>query len=174
MKKACIFLSMFTVLFLSGCTNAKYQTMDNMTWESDRFNIEATSEQLLKQYETPSDEMFNLDTKYYSSIEINNNTYFCIIELVNGYFTLYLVQPELLVNYYEYSDPNIPFFIGEFSDEKIDNEDYQYKLIIELDGSSTSVGTSDGGESHSIYYEYCVDNGIDFDNSLVLYGYESN
>ncbi|HOP57357.1 MAG TPA: hypothetical protein PLH02_05385 [Bacillota bacterium] len=148
--------------------------MDNMTWESDRFDIEATSEQLRMQYETTGDSIFELDSEYYSTFVIDGNSYYCIIYLVNGYFSLYLAQPELLEDYYDYYEEGVPFLFGVFEDEKTKNEDYQYRLIVTLDKDDSAFGTTDGEEAYTAYYQYCTANDIQYDDELILYGYKSS
>ena len=146
---------LFLLMTLSSCMDIRIVKIDDITWKSDLFNIVTTSNQL-QVYHISDAELE--ENSYYSDIVIDGGNYSCTVGLANSIFCIYLydeVSDERKSYYGECED----FISGYYDFIKIKNQEYIYMLEIEL----IEIGQ---------YYEYCIENDIEFPTKLTLYGYK--
>ena len=158
MRKVFLLIScLFFSITLSSCIDIRIVKIDDITWKSDLFNIVTTSNQL-QVYHISDAELE--ENSYYSDIVIDGGNYSCTVGLANNQFYIYLfdeVSNEIKFYYgecYEFLDGRYHNLI------KVKNQEYIYMLEIDLIKSGQ-------------YYEYCIENDIDFPTKLTLYGYKT-
>lgn len=154
MKKiSFIIMFVFCVILLSSCNDNRVYKIENVTWKSDEYNIVVTSDQLYAQsYES------NLVSDDYGTITFDKTKYYCCLYF-GAFFSVSLIDmDDLSTNIL--NDINDEFFHGSYNLVKVKSEEYKYKITIKL---RESAG----------YYDYCVSNNIEFDEEIVLYGYEN-
>ncbi len=143
------------ILPICSCMDTKVLDIDNIKWIDEYFKIEATSNQLKKQF---YEERKEGDDNYYSTIVISDNSYSCKIYLANEHFslTLYDSLNDSVISFYGNSQE---FLWGSYELSKEKNKEYIYSIKIKL--------TDECG-----YYDYCLENNLDYPVMIVLYGYE--
>ena len=156
MRKVFLLIScLFFSITLSSCMDIRIVKIDDITWKSDLFNIVTTSDQLQVYYDVKE---YTEGDKYYSDIVIDGENHSCTVGLANSIFSIYLydeISDEIKFYYGECED----FLWGYYDFIKIKNQEYIYMLEIEL------IETGQ-------YYEYCIENDIEFPTKLTLYGYK--
>ena len=156
MRKVFLLIScLFFSITLSSCMDIRIVKIDDITWKSDLFNIVTTSDQLQVYYDVKE---YTEGDKYYSDIVIDDEIHSCTVGLANSIFSIHLydeVSDEIEFYYGECED----FLWGYYDFIKIKNQEYIYMLEIEL----IEIGQ---------YYEYCIENDIEFPTKLTLYGYK--
>lgn len=142
-----------TICFLSSCNDNRVYKIENVTWNSDKYDIIVTSDQL---YTQSYDSDLIIDD--YGTITFDKTNYNCCLYF-GAFFSLSLIdKDDLSTNIL--NDINDEFFHGSYNLVKVKNEEYKYKITIKL---RESAG----------YYDYCVLNNIEFDEEIVLYGFEN-
>ena len=156
MRKVFLLIScLFLLVTLSSCVDIRIVKIDDITWKSDLFNIVTTSEQLQVYYDVKE---YTEGDKYYSDIVIDGENHSCTVGLANSTFSIHLydeVSDEIEFYYGECEY----FILGYYDFIKVKNQEYIYMLEIEL----IEIGQ---------YYEYCIENDIEFPTKLTLYGYK--
>lgn len=143
----------FCVILLSSCDDNRVYKIKNVTWKSDKYNIIVTSNQLYTQsYES------NLTLDDYGTITFDNENYYCSLGF-GASFTLFIINEKEL-SYNHFLNGQNEFMAGFYDLEKVKNEKYKYMISIDL-------------HDECGYYDYCVSNNIEFDEEIVLYGYEN-
>ena len=145
----------FLLLTLCSCMDIRIVKIDDITWKSDLFNIVTTSDQLQVYYDVKE---YTEGDKYYSDIVIDDEIHSCIVGLDNNMFYIILfdeISDETKFYYGECED----FLFGYYDFVKVKNQEYIYMLEIDL---------IEFGQ----YYEYCIENDIEFPTKLTLYGYK--
>ena len=100
-----------------------------------------------------SDQLQHKDDAGYTTIVFNEKEYNCEIELANNWFVVKLHENE----------KNVLFLYGHYKNDNLkkDNKkEYKYLLPISLDTDCE-------------YYNYCIENNIEFQKTITLYGYEA-
>ena len=146
----------FLLLTLCSCNDIRIVEIDGVIWKSDLFNIVTTSNQLQVYHISDAELEGN---SYYSDIVIDGENHSCIIGLNNGsfYVTLYDDISNERISYYGEQEEFIEGHYGVL--KKVKNQEYIYMLEIDL-------------IEHGQYYEYCIENDIEFPTKLTLYGYK--
>ena len=156
MRKVFLLIScLFLLITLSSCMDIRIVKIDDITWKSDLFNIVTTSDQLQVYYDVKE---YIEGDKYYSDIVIDGENHSCTIDLENSNFFVTLFNEtsnEIEFYYGECED----FLFGHYDFVKVKNQEYIYMLEIDL-------------VEHGQYYEYCIENDIEFPTKLTLYGYK--
>lgn len=153
MKNKFIYFNLIScLLFMTACNDTRIADMENMVWREELFNITATSKELHERvHGGPFDdfsEMYIGDVKYKCTIGLSNS---------NFYLDLYNDDNSQLV-FYGYD--NQSFLDGWYDTaRKVKDQEYDYYFNVRLINSCQ-------------YYEYCIDNNLEFPTSLTFYGYE--
>ena len=167
MKKIClIIISIMFIIPLFSCNDCRLINIDNVIWKEETFQIETTSEQLQNQSKIIPGEQGDKD--YYSSITIEFIKYNCVISLSNNHFAvlLYDATDNEMIDFYSSNnneDKNYTFIEGGYSPakpKKQKGKDYIYIFYVSL-------------KTNGSYYEYCMDNNIEYPKTLTFYGYEN-
>ena len=147
MKKLLYLLSLtFICIFLSSCYDMRIAKINGIVWKDDYFGIVVTSDQLQHK-----------DDAGYATIVFNEKEYNCNVELVNNCFLATIYDNTLSeTGKYNFLDGN--YENGDLIKEK--NKAYKYSLIITL-------------KTNCEYYNYCIENNIEFQKTITLYGYEA-
>ena len=157
MRKVFLLIScLFFSITLSSCMNIRIVKIDDITWKSDLFNIVTTSNQLQVYYNVKE---YTEGDKYYSDIVIDDEIHSCTVGLENNMFYIILFDEtdDIEKSYY---DECYEFLDGKYHNLiKVKNQEYIYMLEIDLIKSGQ-------------YYEYCIENDIEFPTKLTLYGYK--
>ena len=151
MKNKLIWLNLIGALFfITSCSDTKIADMEGLVWKERYFNIIATSKEL---HERVNGGPFN----DFSQIQIKNEKYKCSIGLSNNDFYLELYdEKNNIISFYGES---YAFLIGHYdSAKKAKNQDYDYYFNVKLYSGQ--------------YYDYCLDNNLEFPSDLTFYGYD--
>lgn len=161
MKKILLSLSfIFLSFILCSCNDTRLADINGVIWKEETFNIAATSEQL----QNWSLEVVENYEDYYSTIVVNDITYYCKVGLSNNIFVVYLMDATTNEYLYFNDDKEYSHFLdGHYypsKPKKVKNEEYIYTFTVRLN-------------TESQYYEYCIENNIEFPETLTFYGYEN-
>lgn len=173
MKKIVFILLIISVMVLGGCYSkgnaGKISDIKGVTWKvsSGSFDLDFTYDEMQDQ------KNYNFNSNdYFSTITIDGEDYPCTVTIGGTSFLVMLVSdPDTYFRAVQSKNgiggiahpygSDINFLYGKcsYSDvERVYNEDYKYILRVDL-------------TSNCQYAEYCSENGIEYPDQLLIYGY---